>query len=167
MTDVRPPAVGTTEDALWMAVGAAPGDQLPRLVLADWLEENPGFLMCPVCPPDEGEEPHTADILCERCGGGRRVPDGRADTAAGLRATAGKVPQDFRNRRISWARFSLASGHHDEPCLIADDVCDRLGSHLPPLMDSYVGYWFDYPTAEAAIRDLVAAWCTVERGATG
>lgn len=30
------------EIAFWKAIGAAPDDSLPRLVMADWLEENAG-----------------------------------------------------------------------------------------------------------------------------
>lgn len=61
----------TDGDRLLAAILAAPDEDTPRLMYADWLEENGAAVECRWCPPEEdsGEEPHPADIRCPRCGG--------------------------------------------------------------------------------------------------
>jgi uncharacterized protein (TIGR02996 family) len=78
----------TTADeraAFIRAICINPVDDVPRLAFADWLQENAGTVPCPECPPDEGEEPHPADIVCDRCGGRRTIPDGRRERASFIR----------------------------------------------------------------------------------
>ncbi len=75
-------------DALRRAILAFPNEDAPRLIYADYLDEFAGSVPCPACllaEPDEGDEPHPADIPCPTCRGSRCVPDGRADRAAHIR----------------------------------------------------------------------------------
>jgi len=75
----------TDRAALYRGILERPEDDVARLVYADWLEENGGTVSCPVCPPDEGEEPHPADIICDRCHGSRTVSDGQREHARFIR----------------------------------------------------------------------------------
>ena len=80
------PMTATTDaEALLAGILERPEDDVARLVYADWLEENGGTVSCPVCPPDEGEEPHPADIICDRCHGSRTVSDGQRERAEFIR----------------------------------------------------------------------------------
>ena len=80
------PMTATTDRAaLYAGILERPEDDVARLVYADWLEENGGTVSCPVCPPDEGEEPHPADIICDRCHGSRTVSDGQRERAEFIR----------------------------------------------------------------------------------
>ena len=82
----------TTEEALWASVGANPADSLPRLVLADWLEERAGpDRECQTCRPKHPGRVYTGMdgmkwIDCPTCNGTGRISDGRAEMAAALRA---------------------------------------------------------------------------------
>ena len=121
----------STEDALWEAVGANPADSLPRLVLADCLDEQ-----------------------------------GEADTAAGLRATADRRPMkcDWQSPRANtnphwtWLPDTESDAEDEQAAAVGHPLFAALslGPDRPP-DDCYR----DYPTARAAIADLVAAWVAV------
>lgn len=84
------------------AINTNPDDDTPRLVYADWLDEQPGTKACVrcrngrlYCPKCSGEGcspygvaangPCLADQECEYCDGTGAVPDGRAARAAFIR----------------------------------------------------------------------------------
>lgn len=77
-----------TESALLAAVLAAPADDLPRLVYADWLDENAGTVPCPGrCL--EGWLPRTDGRLgadqCRICRGSGTVSNGKRERAEFIR----------------------------------------------------------------------------------
>ena len=72
-----------TERALMAGVLAAPDDDTPRLILADWLEENAGWMKCPVCDNESGYR-----VYCVQCEGSGRAgwaSDGRRERAEFIR----------------------------------------------------------------------------------
>lgn len=156
-----------TEAAFWKAIGEFPADGLRRLVFADWLEERdePGGV-CQRCDGhgllgDDGSG-SSEGVTCESCRGfGEWVSNGYAATAAGLRATADRVPhKDYAGL---WAWFTGINMFTDHPeSDIERDVFDRLTSQDGD--NNEMQFWLDYPTAEAAIRDLVRAWVEVSAG---
>jgi uncharacterized protein (TIGR02996 family) len=143
-----------TEDALWAAVGHSPGDALPRLVLADWLEENNhDGGPCVTCGGhgliDANGVGSGEGTTCEPClGFGEFIPDGRADLAAALRATAQFVPL-VEDGTACW----FNGRNQDGSVHPASDVPSTLfaGFGTP---DSYIVH----TTAEAALRDLCRAY---------
>lgn len=143
--------------ALWRAVGAAPDDQLPRLVLADWLDEQEGVVGCERCD-GEGKFRSGEWLIywhdCPACSGTGVVSNGNAETAAALRATASKVPLLHPHAKWSWA---LRVESPDMPYKVWLDVWAELTGYVPPDHQS----WKDYGSAEAAIRDLVRAYVQV------
>lgn len=73
----------TDEAALLAAILAAPGDDAPRLVYADWLEEHAGDSRCAQCIGVG-----VVSIMqneCPRCHGTGRISDGRAERAEFIR----------------------------------------------------------------------------------
>lgn len=79
----------TDGDSLLKAVLANPADDLPRLVLADWLEENAKEMECGEC---EGQAVRQYPYLptgtlsaCLNCGGAGRISDGRRERAEFVR----------------------------------------------------------------------------------
>lgn len=171
----------TTEEALWQAVGANPTDQLPRLALADYLDEqhgeSGGVVRCGKCGGCGGMKQMSADTHwmpsfeyfdgtpCPACSGTGYVPDGRADTAAALRATCDRVPwMNYVGHMIfgtpdgAWVwRQSNYQEHLADPNFITCELarhCTAVG-HYPPRRY--------YHTAIDAIRDLCAAWVQVNR----
>lgn len=83
------------ETCLLAAILAAPDDDLPRLVYADWLEENAGTVECWRCKGtasivtrydnDEGPIVPGTRRKCDRCSGSGRVSDGRRERAEFIR----------------------------------------------------------------------------------
>jgi uncharacterized protein (TIGR02996 family) len=151
-----------TEEALWAAVGSNPADSLPRLVLADWLEENAGGVNCPLC---KGVEEFGRP--CKVCRTTGRISDGRAETAAALRAIADRVPRkigyEFDERGdTAWWWNAL-----DEPVSFneASRISSVMFSALTAGMKDIIRpeSWRHYPTASAAIRDLCSAWVKVHK----
>ncbi len=164
----------TTEEALWMAIGVNPADSLVRLVFADWLEENAGAVKCkrcdgcdgggcPYCGGDEADY-HFTCIECPSCSGTGVVPDGRADTAAGLRATSGKVPWQWPyGENWRWSKRSQYEyiGDDVQDDELPDDLWESLPNiYTPGSANCPAARWF--PTALAAIRGLVSAWVKVK-----
>lgn len=178
-----------TEEALWAEIGANPADALRRGVLADWLEEqhglSGGWVRCERCGGTgwttrakagdayAAEPPHLipdfATVGCPPCGGERdrrgtgRVPDGRADTAAGLRATAGREPFQWADGRpwrwVKRSQYEHLGGEWTEDEL-PDDLFDALTDRFTEgSANCPATRWF--PTAEAAVRDLVRAHAVV------
>jgi uncharacterized protein (TIGR02996 family) len=78
-----------TEQALLAAIAAQPGEDTPRLMLADYLDENAGRVECPTCK-GKGDGVMYADSLwpgerCRACKGTGTVPDEPADRAELIR----------------------------------------------------------------------------------
>ena len=160
MTTTEP----TTEEAFWVAIGAASEDQLPRLVFADWLEERAKVVECKRC---DGYGQNVSDgrtralVPCDTCQGTGYIPDRNGRMAAALRATVDRVPLGNGGTAMSppfgWYG-GYAGGIHPE-------------SDLPrPVFSRLIGdsggmeNFRMYPTAAAAIRDLCEAWCKVNYG---
>lgn len=145
----------TEENALWQAIGAAPEDQLPRLVAADWYDERAGMVDCEWSGYD-GD--HTE---CNHCDGTGRVSNGHAETAAALRATVEKFPDIVGDRYpfVWWTPPGVGVTAH---IIEDDDIFDLLTPDAdttdyhgtPGQVDSHK----HYPTAADAIRDLCRAW---------
>jgi uncharacterized protein (TIGR02996 family) len=109
----------TREGALLAAILGSPGDDAPRLVYADWLDENAGAVPCPECrgptPPSACDgrpiagsgsvdpaislrwQAHRRGV-CRTCLGRGTVPDGRAARAAFIRVQCelANTPDHFR-----------------------------------------------------------------------
>lgn len=111
-----------TEECLLRAVCDRLDDRLPRLVLADHLDEI-----------------------------------GRGEEAAAWRATADKRPAEYSGWIFGdWAWFPHDGRRGADP----DDLEQNV---FGALKDGRVsGGWRDYPTARAALLDLIAAWVAVE-----
>jgi uncharacterized protein (TIGR02996 family) len=88
--------VKTGEAELLAAVLATPGDNLPRLVYADWLEEHATDERCPACLGDtrhrmtlpgkpERRMLNMVPGTCSECSGTGHVPDGRRERAEFVR----------------------------------------------------------------------------------
>jgi uncharacterized protein (TIGR02996 family) len=71
------------------AIADAPGDDLPRLIYADWLDEHAGAVACRGCD-GTGQTGHGGVRFgakdCPACRGTGRVSDGRAEHARLIRA---------------------------------------------------------------------------------
>jgi uncharacterized protein (TIGR02996 family) len=89
------PAETADEEGLLGAIYANPADDLPRLVLADWLDENATRVPCPECA---GRGGHTYTVResrtqtrepgfhqCGHCSGTGTASDGRAERAELIR----------------------------------------------------------------------------------
>lgn len=79
-----------TEQALLQAILAEPKEDTPRLVYADWLDENAGTVECPKCKGRTtsgftGASGKQYISWCDHCSGSGRVPDGRAARAEFIR----------------------------------------------------------------------------------
>jgi hypothetical protein len=145
-------------EALWKAVGEMPECGLRRGVLADWLEERDGEVECEKCAH---LLPHMAysifDDDCPHCDGTGRVSNGYAATAAGLRETEDQTPGHGHYGAVEFNMWSWCVG----------DKTYRAMELEHELFDALTGdkkgwlWWRWYPTAEAAIRDIVRAWCIV------
>ncbi len=109
----------TDETALLRAVCESPMDDAPRLVYADWLEENGGDVPCPGCTPMGGESARDPRVPpgrvmvvdpnghgrghpkvwwedCKTCSGSGRVDDGRAARAEFIRVQCELATVDQR-----------------------------------------------------------------------
>ena len=159
----------TEEDALWQAIGAAPEDQLPRLVAADWYDERAGMVDCGRCGPPRMFPPY--QWVCPTCNGIGRVSNGHAETAAALRATADRVPwvKVFKLGFGWWCRRPYHDDHHDDPTHLierplmdemndSNERCDRGDSVRFDKRDGVSGGVILFPSAAAAIRNLCRAW---------
>lgn len=156
------------EDAFWKAIGDSPADALPRLVYADFLEENAGTVKCGACASGyypgkqyEWAGPDSVWVLCPTCSGSGYVSDGRADLAAALRATIGRVPVQVMSDPFGplpeWRWFRRDTG-----------MVHGMGDLPPDLFDALSGgelneggwcyFYRPHITAEAAIRSLCRAY---------
>jgi uncharacterized protein (TIGR02996 family) len=75
-------------DALLAAICAEPKEDTPRLVYADWLDENAGTVPCPTCNRQgrtPGRQPWVAFSQCSACDGSTCVSDGRKERAEFIR----------------------------------------------------------------------------------
>lgn len=91
-----------TEAALLAAIRENPGEDAPRLVWADWLEENARTAACAACKGEGkigvGNNGNPYMATCDECHGTGRVSDGRAEWAEFIRLqcelAANAVPSD-------------------------------------------------------------------------
>ena len=78
-----------TEAALLAAIRENPGEDAPRLVWADWLEENAGTVACGACKGEGkigvGNNGNPYMAKCDECNGSACVSDGRAELADFIR----------------------------------------------------------------------------------
>lgn len=179
MSDVYRLPETNEERAFWSAIGSAPEDQLPRLVFADWLEERAGVVECLECEGlgwghgfarSIGVRATLACPVCTTDGvkdGTGRVPDGRADLALALRATADRVPLGTLTRDGSlwgWYGGSAACEFHP-PSNLDRRLFDRLTRNKPDWDTTGPrGNFRVYDSPEAALRDLCRAWCVAHAG---
>lgn len=98
----------TEEQSLLAAVRAAPTDDLPRTVYADWLDDNAGLEDCPQCKGEGRQFTRAAGvrgewITCQTCSGARRVSNGRAERAEFIRTQCELAifPKDEPTERAS------------------------------------------------------------------
>ena len=82
-------AVTTDEAALLAAIRLHPAEDTPRLMYADWLDENAAQVPCPKCA-GRGDDDGRNDAYgmvgeCVGCRGAGRVPDGRRERAEFIR----------------------------------------------------------------------------------
>jgi len=147
------------EDALWAAIDAMPEDALRRLVLADFLDERAGVVACGQCKPQHPGRIYTgmdgmkwSDCNCDR----GTVPDGRADLAMALRATAAYWP--MTDGESWWWSWSLS--RRPRPAM-SSRVPELVWAKLRGTPDRHYPSWKDYSTASAAIRDLCLAYIAV------
>lgn len=148
----------TEEDALWSSINEMPGDQLRRLVLADWYEERASVVKCPVPTCGNPEDGWDGFYMCLMCSGTGFIHNGFAGMAAALRATASWTPirpvtgygkWSWHRRGAGW----YATNHYD--------VADLIFYSIPE--SQRTGNYSFHPTAAAAIRDLCRAWVKVHR----
>lgn len=149
----------TEEDALWQAIGAAPEDQLPRLVAADWYDERAGMVYCPLCKGDE-----QFGRPCKVCKATGRTSNGHAETAAALRATVGWLPNQYADEDpVAWYWFGLLDKTDEVEDFHDDPGCRHFIPRTVALCLSREwkinsNGWPVYPTAADAIRDLCRAY---------
>jgi len=171
------------EDALWAAIGAMPEDALRRLVLADWYDERAGVVRCerckgcvrvpcPSCIHWKGRVPKVCScagdrwVLCPTCNGTGTIPDGRADLAMALRATATYIPHAIGSGDSERWWYDRRNYDDDIP---ADEVPDHLPGDLFDAIQTDCEYidsdmciaFKRFPTASAAIMALGRAWVAV------
>lgn len=173
--------------ALWAAIDAMPEDALRRGVLADFLDERAGVVACEKCKPQHAGRIYTGmdgmkwiDCTCDR----GFIPDGRADMARALRATAGMVPSMWAAGRDGDGRefvFERSMSDQPEPEFFsylgagpfaAQDTADLsiIECNVFDAMEGESGGMYfmlgkhghrRYETASAAIKDLCRAYITV------
>jgi uncharacterized protein (TIGR02996 family) len=105
-----------TESALLAAVRANPGEDAPRLVLADWLEENAGTVACGACKGEGkigvGNNGNPYMAKCDECNGSACVSDGRAELAEFVRVQVELAKRNPRDCNQGTCR----TGSRDRPC---------------------------------------------------
>lgn len=94
----------TDQEGLLKAIHANPRENTPRLVYADWLDENAGMLVCPTCGGRTGFN------HCPRCDGSGRVPDGRATSAAFIRDCPPLLHKRVRYGKWEWRYDRFGDG---------------------------------------------------------
>ncbi len=179
------------EEALWAAIDAMPECQLRRGVLADFLDERAGFVKveCPRCKGTleadtfvwVGSYPASAPMRKEPIGkqpcflcenewqeptGLVYIPDGRADLAMALRATATYIPHAIGSGDSERWWYDRRNYDDDIP---ADEVPDHLPGDLFDAIQTDCEYidsdmciaFKRFPTASAAIMALGRAWIAV------
>lgn len=96
------------ELAFLRAIRAAPGDDLPRLAFADWLEEHAGEVVCERCKGKKRRLVRVraagglgAEVMgkCPTCSGTGRVPDSNRARAEFIRLGCQRATRAVRRRR--------------------------------------------------------------------
>jgi uncharacterized protein (TIGR02996 family) len=96
------------ESALLAAILADPADDAPRLILADWLQDNAGQVECDRC--DRGDthgSPKLWASACSACRGRAVVSDGRAELAEFIRVQVARA-RDEGDHELSLREAALA-----------------------------------------------------------
>lgn len=114
----------TDFDRLLAAIRENPGEDAPRLVWADWLEENAGTVECAACDGTrlvQHRSPRGANYdamgsveNCPACRGTGRVSDGRAELAAFVRVQVELAARD--GERCRCRECQPTGQHHNGPC---------------------------------------------------
>jgi uncharacterized protein (TIGR02996 family) len=140
-----------TEADFHRAILAEPGDDVHRLVYADWLDEHAGGVPCPQCWN------RFFGGRCDACDGSGRVPDGRAARAEFVRVQcelAGPHPVEVRTWHLRRRERELLAAHAGAWFGVAGmDFADVLNGNLVILMPDESG--------ESAVGWLL---CSVGRG---
>lgn len=100
----------TDETALLKAIADHAGEDLPREMYADWLEENGRDVDCPQCSPPRALPPYP--WTCPTCSGSGRVPDERAERAAFIKAQLelsrlSECHHPAADEAAPWCRFCI------------------------------------------------------------
>jgi len=96
----------TDGDALLAAILAAPDEDTPRLMYADWLEEQAGEVKCRACL---GSGSHALDPYALAARYGRGTATKILDAAKCLTCGGSGREQDERGLRAWWIRHSITS----------------------------------------------------------
>jgi uncharacterized protein (TIGR02996 family) len=135
----------THEQAFLADILEHPDDDTPRLVYADWLDENAGAVACGSCAGSGNPVPHTGPVYrCLTCDGTGRLTDGRAARAEFIRVQCALARYDA----MSFAGCP-ACGSPDEGRAHADD-CPRGPGHPlrrreRALLDAHGLRWLEPP----------------------
>jgi len=123
------------ELAFIAAILVAPDDDAPRLIYADWLQENAGTVPCGECKDGKGEYVRDGSGVrvmkypragCCKCSGTGYVSDGNAERAEFIRA------------QCRLARLPLCDrGMYGAHCSVCDDCKERR-----PLVRRVEGLWY-------------------------
>jgi uncharacterized protein (TIGR02996 family) len=172
MTAVDP----TTEDALLAAVVAAPEDDLPREVYADWLDENPTDT-CYRCAGVGSnrvavDRYHTKfqQMTCSDCSGSGRVSNGNAERAEFIRIQIEIAKQPVHeNGGCEVCGDSPIVGRWCVGCLPERDRLEALRARERALIDRHAAEWFWRPpgfevTTDPPGRFAGGSWLFVRRG---
>lgn len=146
----------TTNNALLAAIRENPGEDTPRLVYADWLEENAGAVACAACDgtrlvqhrPPRGTNSHAMGSVenCPICHGAGRVSDGRAVLAEFIRVQVELArPSDCQT--CSGRRWYSIDDAHSDDCYSCSSKLNARERELWPA----VRVWFE--------GDGVNLWC--------
>lgn len=108
----------TDFDRLLAAIRENPGEDAPRLVWADWLEENARTAACEACKGcgkiGIGNNGNPYMTTCDECHGTGRVSDGRAELAAFVRVQCELAARD--DERCRCRECQPTGQHTNGPC---------------------------------------------------
>lgn len=126
------------QNAFLNAIKVTPADDAPRLVYADWLEENAGTVDCDWCrgtgedrPPNPVDTPQGRFVYtgplgpCPKCKGDRVRPDGRRERAELIRGQCEFVRLGRRMRELRGCSCTLP-GHvplYGDPEVVRCEWC--------------------------------------------
>lgn len=126
----------TDHDAMLAAVAAAPDEDTPRLVYADWLDDHADTVPCPACKGrGHDDTPWPMSNGCDTCRGSGSVSDGRRERAEFVR-----VQVEIARMRSCCPICNPETGHR-RGCANGDDG-DELRRRERELFDRHKSVWF-------------------------